>query len=112
MSRYRRVRENAFGIWVIVFRLFATRTQLSLVLHDMLRTDSEKTYTPPGFLDTENNGNITQGSWRDYAAPNILPLGNERGHRNNITAENIRQIFCDFFNGPGQVPWQWAAISK
>ena len=84
----------------------------SLVLHDMLRTDSEKTYTPPGFLDTDNNGNITQGSWRDYAAPNILPLGNKRGHRNNITAENIRQIFCDFFNGPGQVPLQWAAISK
>ena len=99
-----------------MFHLFATRAQLlpekakitvmtSLVFHNMLRTESEETYTPAGFLDTDNNGNITQESWRDYATPNILPRNKVHGHINNITAEDIRQIFCNVFINPSQEPW-------
>ena len=117
LSRCRRVSEIAFVKWVSVCHLFGTRAQLSpekakttvmacLVFHYMLRTESEKTYTSPRFLNTDNDGNITQGSWKDYAFLNILPLSNEHGYKNNISAEDIRQIFCAFFYRPGQVPWQ------
>ena len=53
-SRFRRISENAFGIWSNRFRLFATRASLtseraettvmaSLALHHLLRTKSRET---------------------------------------------------------------------
>lgn len=123
LSRFRRISENAFGIWVNVFRLFSTRANLSpdkaktlimasLVLHNMLRTESAESYTPRGFIDSEVDGNIIQGDWRNTAAPNIAPLEIERRGRQNLNGEQIRHSYCEFFNGAGQVPWQWEAINK
>ena len=56
-SRHLSVSENAFGIWEACFAFSATRVQLSpektkntvmasLVLHNILRTESEKNLHP------------------------------------------------------------------
>ena len=125
LSRFRRISENAFGIWINRFRLFATRASLtpekaetvvmaSLALHNMLRTKSSESYTPGGFIDQEDeSGEVLPGNWRqDSAAPNMVDLQIHPPHRKNISAENIRTKFLEHFNGPGQVPWQWNVLLK
>ena len=87
VSRFRRVSENAFGIWINRFRLFANKAALgpgkieiivlaSLVLHNMLRTLPTSLYTPVEFVDTEaDDGTIIPGSWGEEALPsNIAEL--------------------------------------
>ena len=75
-SRFRRISENAFGIWSNRLRLFALRTSLtperaeitvmaSLALHNLLRTKSRESYTPIGNIDFENDtGEIVEGTLR------------------------------------------------
>ena len=84
----------------------------SLALHNMLRTESQESYTPQGFIDSEVDGILTEGDWRNDAAPNIAPIKRERGGSASLDGENIRNIFCDFCNGPGQLPWQWEIINR
>ena len=125
LSRFSRISENAFGIWINRFRLFATRASLtpekaetvvmaSLALHNMLHTKSSESYTPGGFIDQEGeSGEVLPGNWRqDSAAPNMVDLQIHPPHRKNISAENIRTKFLEHFNGPGQVPWQWNVLLK
>lgn len=123
LSRLRRVTENAFGIWANRFRLFSNRANLSpekteiivmasLALHNMLRTKSRESYTPAGFVDQENEGVVVGGSWRDTSAPNIVPLQPAPPSRKNASAEAVREKFCNYFNGPGQVPWQWNVLTR
>ena len=82
LSRFRRIAENGFGIWNNRFKLFSTKTQLtpektaiavmaSLALQNMLRTKSSESYTPVGFIDTETNDGIIEGTWREGTAPNL-----------------------------------------
>ena len=84
----------------------------SLCLHNMLRTKSKNSYTPVGFLDQENEGVVEGGSWRDISAPNIVPLQPAPHSRKNVSAEAVREKFCNYFNGPGQVPWQWKILTR
>ena len=85
VSRFRRISENAFGIWINRFSLFATKAALkpgkveivalaSLVLHNMLRTLSRTSYTPVDFVDSEaEDGTIVPGSWREVSEPTSNP---------------------------------------
>ena len=120
LSRFRRISENGFGIGVNRFRLFSTRALLnpkkaesavmaSLALHNLLRTKSRDSYTPVGYTDQEGaDGVVVPGNWREEAASaNIVPLESSRRGRVNLKAEEIRHAFCEHFNGPGQLPWQW-----
>ena len=83
LSRFRRVTENAFGIWVNRFRIFTVRNNLNednaqsailatVALHNMLRKQSARFYTPQGFCDTVDmvTGEITEGAWRSEAHNN------------------------------------------
>lgn len=119
-SRFRRIIENTFGIWVNRFRVFYSRmcltpekaiyiTLASIALHNMLRTKSRESYTPPGFIDEVSiNGEMTEGEWRNYTVPaNIQPLPSTYARRATSEAIKIRNLFKEYFMGPGSVPWQW-----
>lgn len=81
LSRARRVVENAFGILSAVFRVLrkplllepekaCTVVRCCLYLHNFLRKSesSRNLYTPNGALDSEIEGNIIEGSWRNDSA--------------------------------------------
>ena len=124
LSRFRRVTENAFGILTSVFRIFSTKINLhpekvvsvvlaSLALHNMLRTKSSESYTPPGYADEIVNDTLIDGSWREQNPPSILEplLPRRSGNNTKIKAEQIRSIFADYFYGPGEVPCQWKLLT-
>ena len=124
LSRFRRISENGFGIWSNSFRPFSTRAFLtsdssviailvSLALHKMLRTKSSESHTPTGFVDFEiPNSNIFQGEWRECLTANFAPLQYENGGRQSLSGKQVQQKLCNYFNGPGQVPWQWKVLVK
>ena len=121
LSRFKRIAENGFGIWSNRFKLFSTKAQLkpekttiavmaSLALHNMLRTKSSESYTPVGFIDTETNDGIIEGTWREGTAPNLAPLPDMRYGRTSLAGKDIKRKLCEYFNGPGQIPWQWVIL--
>ena len=94
LSRARRVIENTFGILVARWRLYCTPIIVSienaesyvlatLALHNYLRLTDIATYTPKGFVDSENStGNVTAGKWHKNAdAYGLVNLPNIRGSR-------------------------------
>ena len=118
-SRFRRISENAFGIWSNRFRLFATRASLtperaeidvmaSLALHDLLRTKSSESYTPIGSIDFENDtGEIVEGTWRqEVISTNVAGLQPAAPCRTSFTAEEVQNESKLHFNGPRQIPFQ------
>ena len=121
--KLRRISENVFGIWVSRFRVFLTRMNLnpekavlitlaSIVLHNMLCTLSSDSYTPDGFIDCENEaGDVMQGAGREENLVDFVrQLHRNKSNMASHSAEHIRDIFADHFNGPGQIPWQWKMI--
>ncbi len=125
LSRFRRVSENAFGILTNVFRVFSSIMNLhpdkatsvvlaALVLHNLLRTRSSESYTPTGFADEIEDGNVVDGQWRSTSTSSILNDLPPRKHGNNFSksAETLRDTFADHFYGPGQVPWQWNYLTS
>lgn len=120
LSRARRTVENVFGIMSAVFRVLRkpillnpTKTRLvtecCVLLHNFLRRskESKNMYTPPGTFDTEQNGRIFNGSWRnDREGQTSLLSMEERGRKTSITAKDIRQEFADYFMTSGKLEWQ------
>ena len=124
-SRFRRISENAFGIWSNRLRLFALRTSLtperaeitvmaSLALHNLLRTKSRESYTPIGSIDFENDtGEIVEGTWRqEVISTNVAGLQPAAPCRTSFTAEEVRNELKLHLNGPGQIPFQWRVLNK
>ena len=101
-SRFRRISENAFGIWSNRFRLFATRASLtperaeiavmaSLALHNQLKTKSRESSTPIGSIGFENDtGEIVEGTWRqEVISTNVTGLQPAAPCRTSFTAEEV-----------------------
>lgn len=119
LSRARRVVENAFGILSSVYRVLrkplllepekATKVVLATIcLYNYLRRDenSSRLFTPPGSYDTEVNGELVPGSWRNE--PNMtsmLPIQAvpRRGQQN---VKQIRLHLARHFITNGAIPWQ------
>ena len=81
----------------------------SLALH----TKSSESYTPSSFVDFKiPNGNVIQGEWGEYLTPNRDPLQCKNSGRQSLSGKQIRQKFCNYFNVPDQVPWQWGVLVK
>nr|CAH7767345.1 unnamed protein product [Callosobruchus chinensis] len=117
-SRARRVVENALGIVSSVFRvlrkpmllepLIATKVVLStLYLHNFLRKPpSRGIYTPPGSLDTDQNGATINGRWRnDTPLTSLTPIRNvpRRPSRHHIAT---RLHIANHFSLNDLLPWQ------
>nr|CAI5834072.1 unnamed protein product [Callosobruchus analis]CAI5861676.1 unnamed protein product [Callosobruchus analis] len=106
LSRARRVVENAFGICSTVFRVLRKplllkpeNAQLVVMacvhLHNYLRKSptSKHLYCPDGALDSEENGQVILGTWRN-------------DNQTSSLFNEIRNEFSTHFVGDGSVPWQ------
>lgn len=120
LSRARRIVENTFGIMVAVFRVFRTPMMLQpekvtqvvmtcILLHNFLRKSksSVNLYTPVGTFDREDNGILTEGSWRREFANNssVQPLL-KIGRKATVEAQKVRTECAEYFSTTGQLPWQ------
>jgi len=117
-SRARRVVENAFVILSAVFRVLrkpmllqpdvaAKVTMTTIYLHNFLRSrTSSEVYTPPGSLDTENNGEIVNGRWiSEQPMTSMLAIRNVP-RRTSEHAKNTRLHIASHFIFNDVLPWQ------
>ena len=103
VQRYRRVTENAFGIQSCRFRLFLARICLStetaidlflaaVTLHNMLRTKSCNSCSPPEIFDEEINfQTLRPGSWRNGASSSVF-MSLKSGRQNNRCSKNAEEV--------------------
>ncbi|KAG8311342.1 uncharacterized protein LOC124371719 [Homalodisca vitripennis] len=120
LSRARRIVENTFGIMASVFRVLrkpmllqpdkvALVTMTCVILHNFLRRSrtSRSMYTPAGTFDSEDNGMVTGGSWREDTADmtSMLPL-QKVPRKPGTAAKEYREEFAEYFMNNGKIPWQ------
>ena len=115
LSRARLTTENAFGTLSNRFRVLSSRiylkpnnaTKITLVCyvpHNILLTHSKNSYSPIGFVDeVEKNGNIRREEWRDRNDAAMQPLAATTSRQPSHNSEKIRDIFCEYVYGRGQV---------
>ena len=118
LSRARRVIENAFGILAAKWRIFRRpiKSNVNLVenivkatvcLHNYLRLTENASYTPQGFVDSEDiSGNIIPGDWRNSSDLGFKKLRNISGNRYTNESADTRLNLMEYFNNEGSVPWQ------
>lgn len=122
LSRARNVVENAFGIIASRFRILRKPIELCpekargivktiCVLHNFLMTNnSRRIYAPPGVFDSNIEGVITPGTWRehDVGMNSLPPLRHNVGCRNG---KEVREELRDYFVSPeGELAWQYKYI--
>lgn len=120
LSRARRTVENAFGISSAVFRVLRKPLLLEpekaelvimaiVYLHNFLRKSksSRIIYTPPGTFDSEIDGQVIQGSWRQVDT-SLSSLHNIRNipRRSPNNAQEVREEYANYFLTNGNLPWQ------
>ena len=123
LSRGRRISENVFGIYQSRFRVFSTTLCVkpesavkivltTIALHNYLRSRAEGRYIPPDSIDREDcSGIVNEGSWRhEVSGGQVTSIPNSRKGRQPQRAEEVREQLCLYFNGPGQIPWQWNVL--
>jgi hypothetical protein len=116
-SRARRIFENVFGILVARFCIFKTHINIQLdnikdvvmascALHNFLCRTSPDTNIPSECSDTEDlhNGTVTAGLRSNPSSMATMKRGNNRNHQ--LTGEEVRSQFVEYFNKEGKVPWQ------
>lgn len=118
LSRARRVVENAFGIMASVFRVLrkpmllepekAELVVMSCVhLHNFLRkSNSVNLYCPQGTQDTEVDGIVTPGSWRNDTEMSSLINIKKIPRKSTKSAQEIREEFSTYFVTNGTIDWQ------
>ena len=80
----------------------------TLALHNYLRLTDNATYTPKGFVDSEDStGNVTEGKWRKNADANgLVNLPNVRGSSYSEDALSMREALKTYVNSLlGKVDW-------
>ena len=121
LSRARRIVENAFGLLCAKFRVLLKTLELGvsnamqvvracLALHNFLVTRKDQFYSPPGFLDTEDDtGNVIPGKWRDNIDGDVCTLRPDPSTRpSTARARDVRDNLKEYFCGEGAVSFQWA----
>ena len=115
LCRARRVIENSFGILAAAWRVFENRlplqpdkvvtiTKACVVLHNFLLTHRQQTNIT---VDTDT----TQGNWRSMPRTHGLADFEDQPLRPAASAQEVRNEFAKYFEGPGQVEWQERAIA-
>lgn len=104
LSRARRLVENVFGILACRFRIFHTTIDLNVstienvvtsccIIHNLLLDENPISENSNGIEDAENDSDLDE--FVDIEYPD-----------NELEAVAIRNIFKDYMNGAGAVPWQ------
>lgn len=119
LSRARRIVENVFGILSAVFRVLRKPMLLEphkaekvimacIYLHNYLRKNqsSKNVYSPNGSFDSEINGQIIEGLWRQFDGQTGLISIPKIARKSAASAEKIRAEFAEYFTSNGSVPWQ------
>lgn len=121
LSRARRCSENAFGVLAARFQIYRTAMRYdpddaikivfaTICIHNWLRSQvvGRRMYTPPEFLDEEDemSGQLRLGEWREKVSQGIVHLAYQSGNRHANDALNLRDQWCEYFNGVGAMPWQ------
>lgn len=120
LSRARCRVENSFGILSTRFRIFHTAISINLnaidkvviascVLHNFLRRRYATTYASDNNLYRENleDGSVELG----LQANQMTSLQRGYNRRANKDAQEVRQLFMNYFNSEGAIPWQERMIS-
>lgn len=120
LSRARRISENAFGLLASRFRIFHTVislkpenvTSVILACCSLLNylIQNSPSYALQDSMDVEVSGDLLHGSWRNEVGSSkleTLPKCKQRCPKNE---EDMRDIICDFVNGPGAISWQWKVL--
>ena len=117
LPRFRRVSENAFGIFVSKFRTFLSQVNLKnlssinnvilagVVLHNMLCEKSRASYMPAEYMDREdqNTGEVICDQWRESVPNAFLEQGpTVLGCWGTHRAEEIRTSSMDQEPYPGK----------
>lgn len=120
LSRVRRIVENVFGISSAVFRVLRKPLLLEpekaelvimaiVYLHNFLRKSksSRGIYTPPGTFDSELDGQVVQGNWRqeDISLSSFHNI-KKMLRRSPSNAQEMREEFANYFLTNGNLPWQ------
>ncbi|KAK3920172.1 Major inner capsid protein VP2, partial [Frankliniella fusca] len=121
LSRARRCSENAFGVLGARFQIYraamrydpddaVTIIVATICLHNWLRSQAvgRAMYTPSPFIDFEDElaGEVIEGEWRAETANGIVNFCGQGGNRHANDALQLREMWCEYFNGVGAVPWQ------
>lgn len=104
LSRARRLVENAFGILANRFRIYHTTIDLNVstiemvvtsccIIHNLMLDENPIAENSNEFVNAENDDDLD--SFVDIDQPD-----------NDLEAIAIRNIFKDYVNGAGAVPWQ------
>ncbi|XP_076545678.1 uncharacterized protein LOC143305533 [Osmia lignaria lignaria] len=125
LSRVRRIIENAFGILTARFRIFENDIKLQpekvekiifsacSQLHNWLRRCKNENYWLREIVNREDTefGQIISGHWRQITRGLTSVHADRFAHNPARHAINIRNEYCEYFNGVGAVPWQLKMIN-
>lgn len=69
-------------------------------------------YTPSSYIDVEDEltGNLLLGNWRNEQVQGLVRFQNHGGYRHVNRALSLREMWCEYFNSVGAVPWQDRAV--
>lgn len=85
----------------------------SCSLHNYLRASQDQTYWPLQMADKEDtqDGTILNGQWR-HITQGLPSFRAERSVNNpSKNALQLRNKYCEYFNGEGAVSWQLKMIT-
>lgn len=77
----------------------------------MSNDEKPNKYVPRNFLDSEKNGVIVPGTWRE-ADDELFQVAPQLGRHSSASAVQNRNDLADFFLTTGAVPWQHNMINK
>ncbi|XP_033117486.1 protein ALP1-like [Anneissia japonica] len=125
LSRARRTIENSFGILAARWRIFRrpVRANISTVddiikatlcLHNYLIKTENARYSPSGFVDCYDGGELEEREWRNVVEGDNGMGALQANHANNYSfdAKMIRDNLREYVNSvDGSVAWQNETVS-
>ena len=89
-------------------------TLSTITLYNYLRQTDTATYTPTGFIDSEDcSGQIKDGLWRNELNSAFMDVRPARPRKGKNSAVDMREALAQYFvSEEGSVPWQTDYIRR
>lgn len=89
-----------------------------VVLHNFL-TEVDSKYAYAGYRDCyQSNGSIALGQWRNEVSVSekasccFTDLSSKSGQNSTRKAKDVTNLFMNYFNEAGRVPWQFGLYNE